>query len=101
MASDVSRRRDTGHYGGLQLGEDSPAAVVNKDEQCTRDESTLLSPCTNGTLFQSMEEATKDEDFEAEEKQSQRKSAIVILIIFVGSLLVMALLFYNFPELDE
>ena len=110
MASsdDVLRKRDTaGRSSGLhELEDDSETTVVHGGSEHTHtgEGKSSLSSRINGTALSTKDESIGDEDegdFEATERQSQRKSAMAILMIFIGSLVVMALLFHNFPELDE
>lgn len=62
---------------------------------------SMASRLDNGPEFTAKDDETSSEEIEAEEYQSQRQNVIALLVIFFGSLFVMALLFKNFPELDE
>ena len=104
----VLRKRDrAGHSSGLrELEDDSETTVIDggSEHAHTSEGKISLSSRINGTAIPTKDESIGDEDegdFEATERQSQRKSAMAILMIFIGSLVVMALLFHNFPELDE
>ena len=75
--------------------------MINKDRDFVSGDKDVPFRRINGTVAPSVnDESPNDSNFE-EKSESQRHNVIALVTIFISSLLVMALLFYNFPELDE
>ena len=73
-----------------------------RDEDCANGDETISSSRPNGAVVSPEVEGTSDEFvIDADEGQSHRQNVVAVLVIFTASLLVLALLFKNFPELDE
>lgn len=76
--------------------------MANEDGECVTEGSAVPSRCINGLVTTSMDkEASTVPKMVEEKSESQRQNVIALVVIFVSSLLVMAVLFYNIPELDE
>ena len=71
--------------------------MATKDREFVNSDKTIPFRRINGTISPSV---TRETNL-GEKSESQRQNVIALIIIFISSLLVMALLFYNFPELDE
>ena len=74
--------------------------MITKDREFVNRDKTAPFRRINGTVVPSVSDKSSDSKFE-EKSESQRQNVIALVVIFITSLLVMALLFYNFPELDE
>lgn len=71
--------------------------MTTEDREVVNSDKTTPVRRINGKISPSV---TRETNLE-EKSESQRQNVIALIIIFISSLLVMALLFYNFPELDE
>ena len=91
-------RRNTENSGRSQAS--STSSVASKDRECVNGGKSITSCRINGTILTTGTE-DKSKSTDKLEAQSQRQNVIALLVIFISSLLVMVLLFYNFPELDE
>lgn len=74
--------------------------MITKDRESVEGDKTIPSRRKNGTVVPRVSDESSESKFE-EKREKQRWNVIALVVIFIGSLLVMALLFYNFPELDE
>jgi hypothetical protein len=75
--------------------------MTTKDRECVIGDKTTPFRRVNGTVAPSVvSDESRNSNLE-EKRESQRQNVIALVIIFISSLLIMALLFYNFPELDE
>ena len=74
--------------------------MVTKDSELVSGDTTAPFRRKNGTVAPRVSVESRDSNLE-ERSESQRQNVIALVAIFISSLLVMALLFYNFPELDE
>ena len=75
--------------------------MITKDREFVNGDKIAPSRRINGTVVPPSV-SDKSSDSKLEEKgESQRQNVVALVVIFITSLLVMALLFYNFPELDE
>lgn len=76
--------------------------MISRDRDFVNGDENVPFRRINGTVVPSMNEKSPNGDSKFEDKdESQRQNVIALVVIFISSLLVMALLFYNFPELDE
>lgn len=71
--------------------------MTNEDREFVNVDKTTPFRRINGTVAPSVMRETNLE----EKRESQRQNVIALIVIFISSILVMAMLFYNFPELDE
>ena len=97
---EVSRRNEGNSSHPRQESDSSSPSMANRDRESENGGKTILLRRINGTVLSAVSERSTDLEFE-ERNESQRQNVIALVVIFVSSLVVMALLFYNFPELDE
>ena len=102
MTSEVSKRTIKKPSTTRAEGGSDTQSTVNRNTECANDDETLSSFRANGAVVPPTVEETNDEFvMDADERRSHRQNVIALLGIFVASLVVMVLLFQNFPELDE
>ena len=94
------RKRDTDHP--RRESDSNSRNMVTKDREFVNEGKNTPFRRLNGTVVPPSvsDKSSVDSKFE-EKSESQRQNVIALVVIFITSLLVMALLFYNFPELDE